>query len=355
MKNQLLLLPFLCLLGACATSENSEPSMTNDQAVSQILTNFGPKIAEPTYEKLLTEATLLVSTLEKLKIDPTETHLGQAQIQWYVTRSAWEQSECMLFGPVATEGLDPAIDTWPVSHLEIDSLLNSSFAISASSVDGLGEALKGFHPIEYYLFGIAKSRKATDLTVRQLEFLLALGQNLQAKTRAMWEGWNAAHGNYSDEMAQAGNGSKTYSTRQEALLEIAQAIIGIIGEVSDGKIHEPFVAKDSLLEESPFAQSSWSDFKDNLHGARNTYNGAIYGQNTTSLQAWLKIHNTALDLKITQGFDQCIASLDAYSIPFGRAIFQVPGQIQATQQQLSQLKQTMENELIPLITLKVKN
>ena len=48
-------------------------------------------------------------------------------------------------------------------------------------IEGLDEehdALKGFHPIEYLLWGVNGDKKAADLTDREKEYLVALAQNL---------------------------------------------------------------------------------------------------------------------------------------------------------------------------------
>lgn len=355
LRNFLVLSYLILALSSCKKDETLNPEKTSDELVTQILADFGTVVAEPTYSNLHAKAVFLAASLEILKSNPTAENLTASQNLWFATRTAWEQSECMLFGPVATEGLDPAIDTWPVSQNEVDSLLQSSAQLGTAQIDELGNGLKGFHPVEYLLFGQARTRKISDLSSRQLEYLAALGQHLIEKTEAMHHGWMASGGNYSNELAQSGRGSQTFATRQDGLLEIAHAITGIISEVGEAKIQEPFAAKDSLLEESPFALNSWNDFKDNLLGAKNTYMGTVLGNNATSIHQFVKKHNASLDLQIQQGFDQAIGNLTGFTVPFGRAIFSQPSQIQATQANLSNLKDQLESQMIPLIQLHVKN
>jgi uncharacterized iron-regulated protein len=167
--------------------------------------------------------------------------------------------------------------------------------------------------------------------------------------------WNPDGTNYGSELSKAGTGSTVYAKRQDGILEIATAISGIIDEVGSGKIEEPFVAKDSLLEESPFSQNSWIDFTHNIEGARNTYSGLVNGNKVPSIQDFVSKYNKNLDLRINQKFDQILLSLNGFSYPFGRSIFNEPGKVQSVQTQMAELKEIMDNELIPLIQLKVQN
>jgi uncharacterized iron-regulated protein len=72
---------------------------------------------------------------------------------WKDVRSTWEQSEAFLFGPVATNNIDPSTDTWPVDYNALDSLSNTGNAFTQSYLNTLGDELKGYHPSEYLLWG----------------------------------------------------------------------------------------------------------------------------------------------------------------------------------------------------------
>lgn len=345
----------LLVLFTVSCSKDNSPEPNGTDPVQELLTSFGTSTALPIYKKLHNEAGILQSLCGTLANNPTNANLLAAQNQWIKVREAWELSECMLFGPVATEGLDPAIDTWPVNQVEIDSVLSSAASFTPSFMETLGDGLKGFHPMEYILFGAARSRKASELSTRNLEYLTALSVHLTAKTALMEAAWNPSATNYGFEISKAGAGSTVYAKRQDGILEIANAISGIIDEVGAGKIEEPFVTKDSLLEESPFSQNSWTDFTHNIEGARNTYNGTIYGTNAPSLHHFVSKYNKDLDLRINQKFDQILLSMTGFSHPFGRSIHLEPGKVQSVQTQLAELKEIMDEELVALIQLKVQD
>ena len=356
MKNKHLYLGLMALsFGFASCSDDDETTPSTNATANLIIADFGPKVAIPVYQNLHDKAMTLQTKVNALKATPTQANLEAAQSQWYAVRTAWEQSECMLFGPVATEGLDPAIDTWPVSNVELDSLLNTTTPFTETLIESLGEGLKGFHPIEYLLFGISKTRTVTELSARQLDYMVALTNNLVAKTEAMHHGWMVSGGNYATELANAGKGSATYPKKVDAMLEIAGAIAGIIDEVANGKIEEPLAAQKPELEESPFSLNSWQDFKDNIEGAQNVYMGKVLGQTSTSLHDFVLKHNASLDAQLQQKFASSVANLGSYTTPFGQAILTQKPQVQATQSALKALHAQLEDELFVLIQQQVKD
>ncbi|MDZ4758643.1 MAG: imelysin family protein [Bacteroidota bacterium] len=340
-----------------SVSCNKKPVVTEpdvNKVTSSILNDFPTHIAEPILLDLSNKANDLKNAIQTFVITSTDANLLAAQQSWYGTRQIWEQSESFLFGPVADKGLDPSIDDWPISYTEIDSVLKSSNVFSATYIQGLNTTLKGFHPIEYMLFGFGGNRKANELTSREKDYLLALAENLKLVTTQMYTEWQAQGSNFSLQVKSAGTVNSKYKTRKEALLEIANAMIGIIGEVGEAKIGEPYTAMDSMLEESPFSGNSWKDFAMNIKGAKNVYL-CNYSGNGSGLHALTELYNKSLDLKITQKMDAAYSNLNAYSTKFGKAIYNERPAVESTVQLLADLKNILENELIPLIQTYVKN
>ncbi|MSQ78535.1 MAG: hypothetical protein EXR21_02505 [Flavobacteriaceae bacterium] len=348
-KQNTLMLAGLLIFASC---KEKEPVITDPNMPKKVLTDLPSKVFTENMFDLSSKAGALYRSVETLVQASNDVNLAAAQKDWYETRKAWEQSEAFLFGPVADKGYDPAIDSWPVNFVEIDSVLNSSSAFSDAYIIGLGNTLKGFHPIEYMLFSTGKSRKAADLTQRQKDYLFALTKNLWYTTQEMYNSWATAGGNFIGQMQQAGTGTSTYKTRKDAFIEIANAATGIVDEVSAAKIGEPFTAQDSMLEESPFSSNSWADFTNNLQGVKNVYFGT-YSQDGLGLHDFVTLHDKSLDLKIQQKLDAAINSLKAYTTRFGKAIFTEPAAVQSTQTVLNDLKTVLEDELVPLIQLKV--
>jgi predicted lipoprotein len=338
----------LLALSAC---KSEKPTVATD-IVSEVLSDAGTVVIIPGLNDLMGKAELMDNAIQILVATPNESNLIAAQQAWYAARNSWEVTEAFLFGPVATLQLDPAIDDWPVNYIELDSVLASSAAFTDDYIKGLNTTLKGFHPIEYMIFGFGGNRKATELTPRMLQYIQALSKSLKEITKQMHQEWIAGGGNYISNLTLAGKNGSIYKSRNQAFLEIVNAMIGIIDEVGEGKIGEPFNAQDSMLEESPFSGNSWKDFSNNLMGAKNVYTCTYVGTGK-SIRNWLDDNNRSLNQKLTQKFDACIANLQSYQIRFGKAIYTQPTAIASTQQQLNDLKSILEAELIPLINVKV--
>ncbi len=344
---------FFALLSfaSCKKDDSDKENTTPDTATlqGQILTDFTKNIAEANLTDLSVKASLLNDAIMAFVAGPSQAGLQSVQQNWYATRVSWEQSEAFLFGPVATLELDPAIDSWPVNFVDIDNVINDSTnEFTQGFIDSLDPTLKGFHPIEYLAFGVNGQRAFSELTPRQNQYFAALGAHLKRITAQMIHEWKADGGNYSGNVYGAGQAGSHYTSQKEALLEIANSMIGIIDEVGSGKIEEPFVTKNAALEESPFAQNSWTDFKYNITGSRNVYMGkfATQGKGITD---FVKLYNKSLDLQIQQKLDAAILNIAAYTTPFGISIMNEPSAVQATQTQLADLKTLLETQLIPLI------
>jgi putative iron-regulated protein len=341
------------LFTACK-KDKDEATADTSSTPGIVLNDFTKNIAEANLTDLASKASLLNDAISAFVASPSSAGLQSVQQNWYATRTIWEQSEAFLFGPVATMELDPAIDSWPVNFVDIDSVINNNGNVFTESfIDSLNPTLKGFHPIEYLAFGQNGNRDYTTLTARQKEYMLALGSHLKRITAQMIFEWKADGGNYSGHVKGAGQSGSQFATQQEAVLEIANGIIGIIDEVGSGKIEEPFATKDATLEESPFAKNSWTDFKNNLTGAKNVYMGK-YLLEGKGMKDLVQQYNKSLDLQIQQKLDAAIQNLGSYTTPFGESIINQPAAVLATQTQLADLKDLLENELIPLIQHNVK-
>lgn len=342
-------------LSACKKDDEENKVTAIDETLqARVLADFSANIAIANLADLSGKAAELDVAIAAFAASPSEMTLEAAQQKWYTTRIAWEQSEAFLFGPVATMELDPAIDSWPVNFVDIDSVISGNASYTEAFMDSLNPTLKGFHPIEYLLFGANGTRKYDELSTRQKEYLTALSLHLKTITAKMNHEWMVSGGNYATQVSAAGTAASTeFASQKEAILEITNAMIGIVDEVGGGKIEEPFLAKDPSLEESPFSKNSWTDFKNNLIGVRNVYTGK-YAAQGASISDWVKQYNKSLDTRILQRIDASVSNLAAYTTPFGEAIISQSANVQATQTILADLKTIMEEELIPLIQQHVK-
>ncbi len=335
-------------LSGCNDDDTSGGAINNDlNAV--ILNDFSANVASPKYNDLQSQVSTLYTQVLTLELNKTDANLNAARQTWRDARKAWEQSEAHLFGPVATENIDPRIDTWPVNFADLDAQLASSNSFTETYIDNLEDALKGFHPVEYLLFGTDGSKTAANLTSRELEYLNGLTINLKKLTTDLNAFWDASNADsYYNAVVKAGSGSAIYASQRAALEELVSAMAGICDEVANGKITEPFINEDPTLEESPYAKSSIPDFTNNITGVQNVYLGK-YTSDGKGLEDLVRKYNLSLDGEIKNKIAVAITALNNVTEPFGQAIFTQKIQVQNAIDAINDLKDILENDLMEFV------
>lgn len=339
MNNRLILtIAATALITACG---KPTVSIDTDDLKNKIISNYAQNVYESSYIQLAFETSQFNSSAQSFAVAPTDVGLQQLRSQWKQCRATWEKTESWLFGPVSTDNIDPRIDTWPVDFNALDSVMNNNSLFNATFINGLDDALKGFHPAEYLIWGSNGNKQLTDFTQKERAYLSALCNNLQELTSEVANAWQS---NYKTQFLNAGKGSTEFTTRKAAFLQVVEAMAGICDEVANGKIDEPFVQQNPLAEESPFAKNSLTDFKNNLTGVLNVYTGNfnIEGEGIDEL---VKHHHTQLHNSILQKHSNAITSLNAITLPFGEAIIAQPIQVQNAINAINELKTILDTDL----------
>lgn len=360
----------LLAMTGCSKSDNNDSNdATADNAT--IISDFVNKAVIPTYTALDAAALDLKTALNTLNSATTDANLEAAKTKWKALRQIWEQSEGFLVGPVEDDDYDPNTDTWPTDYNQMDSLLSMHSTpdalLTEDEVKGLDQALRGYHPIEYIIFGHHGDRKAADLTAGQLAYMVGLGADMyDNNVHLLYNSWIAGD-KYGDYMINAGNsGNTVYPTVQSALMAIATGMNDICNEVSadgDGKIDAPYVGNnntgDPNIVESPYSGNSWIDFKNNITGAQNVYLGTNGG---VGLSALVRRYNVSLDNTIKTQFTTAINSFDLLgSTYFEDAIVNSSQRqlVATTRAAIKTLQTTLETNLLDpntgLIVTYVKN
>lgn len=336
---------------ACKKSKKTEEEELTPVAQStlkkDVLNEVANNVIYATYADMAAKANILYSNCVNFAASSSASDLAAAKQSWRDVRSAWEQSEGFLFGPVSVDNIDPRIDTWPIDFQRLDSVLATSVPFNATYVDGLEESLKGFHPIEYLLFGQNGNKTESQFSAREKDFLIALADNVKTLCDNAKSAWNpATANNYTSVYANAGSGT-IYPTVRSAYEETIDAMAGICSEVANGKIAEPFNAVDASLEESPFAQNSLADFTNNIRSVQNVYLGK-YIADGKGLEDLIKANNIAMDGAIKTKIASAITSLSNITVPFGTAIQTSGGQrtqVQNAINAINDLKNYLQNDV----------
>ncbi len=318
-----------------------------EQLKKDILSNLSSNVINPCYSELMLRSEELYMSIQDFSTDPTDAKLLICRDKWRTTRNSWERSEGFLFGPVSANNIDPRIDSWPINYLDIEMILGTTTTLSTSYVDGLEDGLKGFHVIEYLLWGADGTKVASIFTVREKEFLNALSFNLKTLCAEVKNSWDPSGvQNYTSQFNNAGNGSLYYTTQLQVYEEVINAMIGICDEVGTGKIGETFTMQDPSLEESPFAKNSITDFTNNMKSVQHIYLGQ-YNVDGLGIEDIIRSNNSSMDSQIKFLINNAILSLNNITVDFGTAITTQGVQVQNSINAIGSLKSYLEDSVLP--------
>lgn len=356
------------LLLLSSSCNNTAATNNTSQAVSPdtttlVVSHFADQVVIPTYQQLVQEAGELSKAVNGFVENPTEATLKTAQNAWVATRTPWERSEAFAFGPAESLGYDGDLDDWPVNETDVIAVINSQDEINVELVKKLQTTQKGFHTIEYLLFGLDHQKTAQDFSERELKLLqnltIAFNESANNLTKSWAEGVNGNPA-YREVLATAGtNNNPAYPTAQAAVEEIIQGMLGCLDEVANEKIGKPLETKDHLTFESRFSQNSLNDFKDNLKSVENAYLGQISGTETqsNSISALVAQKNPELDQKIKQELKAAIESINAVPNPIETTIKnpETTAKLTSAKSAILTLFTTLETQLLPLFKTTYSN
>ncbi len=345
----------LLTLGACKKPDTATPAATE----AQVLGDFANVVVSPNYQDIQNNANSLNEAIIALSTSPTDDNLAVAQTAWRSTRAAWESCEGFLLGPVEDYNYDPSIDTWPLDKSSLDSLLASSNPLTVSNIDSLDFSLKGFHAIEYIIFGSGGGKTASQIDARQMQYLVSLGQSLYNTTTNLRYSWDSTQaGNFATQFVYAGTSRSTrFASRKDAFLALVAAMSDICNEVGTGKMQDPLGVNgtpDSTLDESSFSHNSTADFKYNITGVLNAYMCQYIAQGH-GLHELVAAKNLQLDNTVQQQINAAINSFSSISSNYEQAIYTQRTQIQNTQNAIATLKATLDGPLTDFINTNIKD
>lgn len=357
MKNIAIISFLVAVLAVAGCKKDNANSTTNDNTLEQnVLNDFANVLVNPNYQDIQAKALIMNNAVIAFNTNSTDNNLAAVRTAWKNTRAAWESCEGFLFGPVEDFDYDPTMDDWPVNKNDLDALLASSNPLQVSDIDQLGTTLKGFHAIEYIIFGVGSTQKAANITVRDKIYLSSLAQSLYNTTTELRNSWDPSQpNNFTLQVTTAGKGSTRFQTRQALFMALVGSMSDICNEVANEKMQTPLTAKDSTLDESSFSHNSVNDFKNNITGVLNAYKCQYNGASGHSLSELVASKNASLDNKIQSQINTAIASFNGITTTYELAIYTQQNQIKTVQAAINTLKATLDGDLTTFIQANIKD
>lgn len=335
------------LLAACSDDNDGQGGSIHDareQSLEAAAIDFVDQTVIPTYKGLADETIALTEACEAMQ-DAfgngalTTALVKEACDRWISSRKYWELSEAFLYGAAGDYNIDPHIDSWPLNHTELQSLLDDPVRMGKMDDDYagtyLGYGLLGFHALEYMLFENAAPRATDKYTAEELIYVVAVAGDLRnqcVRLEASWAGMDNITAekreiledaelepsfDYGESMRSAARAGSKYKTYLEAAQEILQGAIDIADEVANQKIGRPAngsSADDKNYIESPYSHNSQIDFIDNIRSIRNAYQGSNTGD--ASVSQYIEEVAPDVDQKVRTAIDEAIAAIEDAEAPF---------------------------------------
>ena len=374
LKYSAIALALISSLAACGGSGSDdtpvvEPETGFSFSADEMIVNLSDDVIVSGYSILADRGTALLLATQTLVATPTQANLEAAQAAWKDARQPWEQGESHIFGPVDSLGIDPHLDSWPLNTTDLQTVLANSSGFDAETIKVWNDDVQGFHTMEYLLFGdgVNNNVKSIDeLSANERDYLMGLAEVFRDYTRILADAWLVSHDGksgaaYGELLKAPGvNGNTFYSSQVGVIEELIKGMIGIVDEVGNGKIADPFGTSaqtaDTSKVESQYSWNSLTDFSDNIIGVRNVYQGEFTGEaDKQGIVDFVSAANPELATRVGREIDEAILQIRAIAgtnnMPFRQAIQDTEGRvrIQKAVDALSKLQTSLQNEVLPLL------
>ncbi len=244
------------VVSGCAT--HGQTQAPTPQAVVK---TFVATVVQPNAKDLVAQTAALQEAIARLSDQPSEQHLEAARQAWRSARRTWETSESWAFGPAETQGFDGAMDDWPVNRRDLATALAGA-PFTAATFAALSDTAKGFHGIEWVLWGGRTGTAPTvdQLTPNDLAYLRLAAGDLHLQAEGLLASWSGPQGFGARISSPAEAGT--------AVQEMLQGVIGLLQEEGDEKLGQPLKTRDPHTLESADSGNTRSDLLANVEGAR---------------------------------------------------------------------------------------
>ncbi|WP_394130500.1 imelysin family protein [Shewanella maritima] len=377
-KYSAIAIALITTLAACGGSGSDEstpitaPETGFDFNATDMISNLTDNVIVVGYANLAAQADNLLLATQALVNSTDQADLTAAQAAWKAAREPWEQGESHIFGPVDSLSIDPHLDSWPLNTTDLQTQLDNSSGFDAETIKGWNDDVQGFHTIEYLLFGDGvndNDKLISELTTKEREYLIALAEVFKDYADQLDDAWQISHNPqdsnakpYAELLTDSGSDDNTiYASELAVIEELINGMIGIVDEVGNGKIADPFgdslANADTSKVESQYSWNSLTDFADNIKGVKNVYQGEFTGEaDEQGIVDFVAAADATLATRIGSEIDTAIAAIEAIAgendMPFRQAILDEQGRerVQAAVEALTTLQTSLETDVIALLS-----
>ncbi len=303
---------------------------------AEVLRSIAYDVIATSYNELDRSAVRLRDAITTLQGNRTTALLDSARESWRDCRSKWELTFAYLFGPVKYSQTDVHIDTWPISI--------SDLAIDVSTpekVPTLSGSVRGFHVIEYLLFGDSVNKQVGQITNNEFAYLNALMLDFTKRTNSLATQWDVAGSDYAANIAEAGNSGKIYQTQQDAFQELNENIAFITDVVGSRRIFDALYNQNPKNIESQYSRNTNVDFANIMRSIKNIYTGG-YNKEGKGLSTLVLKVNPELDVTVREKIELAIAAIGDMKPWLGQAMFSNKAKLELAIQAINEVQGAMD-------------
>jgi predicted lipoprotein len=378
-RHALTSLPFALVVAACGddTSAPADTARPDDdkraQVAATVATVSGRWVAE-----FSTVAADLEMATSAWAADGGEAERAQAQAAWRAAMAAWQQLELTQLGPIGRmgevvggESIRDEIYSWPTTNLcRIDQELASG---AYANVEAFATELinvRGLDALEYLLFrtdagnacaaGVGINADGSwdaivgDVDARRADYAATLATLVRQQATRLDQAWSGA-GGFGVQLGSAGDTSTLFSTPQQALNSISDALYYLEKETKDMKLAEPAglmncaeaTCPDSL--ESRWSLSSRENAAANIDAFLELWTGGDGAYSFDDLM--VDIGAGAVGADFVAKLEAARAALDAIEMPLETALESDHASVLAAHDSLRIALELFKTQVISLLDL----
>jgi predicted lipoprotein len=291
---------------------------------------------------------------------PTAETLATLQEGWRWARTPWKRTDAFRFGPTSVGTLAVAIDQSPIDPAKIDAEIAGAATLDAAYFDNLGANKKGFHGIEYLIFGADDAAVlalfTTDVNaVRRRAFVAGAADHLVASALRLQAAWIAQ----AALLADPGADNTDYPNITASIDALVNESVFQVEVVADTRIGKPLGTQTGgtphpELQESAPSGLSLADMTGTLESIRNIYFGSRDGTPGKGIGKLVHERSPVTDRDVHTALDAAFAAIAAIPPPYTQALLDGRPEVLAAYNAVQDLRHVLATEVIATLGATLK-
>ena len=349
-----------------------------------VLAQLANNVILATYTEFETAAESLKAAAKANADAPSEANATALHEAWDAAMVVWQRAESMQLGPAAMKGdaiggqdMRDGIYSWPLtSTCRIDQETAEGTYEDPAALFDEGVNVVGLDALEYVMtrtddtntckpastLNISGAWKAVqaEIPARRAAYASTVADLIHEKAVLLANAWKSDGGNFAGELATAGKESKSFSTAQDGLNAISDAMFFVDTVVKDMKLAVPVGLSDCKIDvcpgklESKYRNRSKEHIANNLRGIQHLFLGGSPEENGSGFDD-LMFASGATDLAndMTDRIAKAITAVEAIEGSMKDALTNDPDSVVAAYNAVKAFTDLFKTDFMGVLDLEV--